>query len=172
MGIKVGDIIIFKRNGLVSFILGGILKLFERGWDGWGWHVAFISGIDDYTGVMICEALAGGVTENPLSNYKDYRVYRWFDESPDQFKVNRFVSKHKGEKYDILVYPLTALAYLIRHYWGRPVPRLLDNSWSCWELVYYFCNRMGKPLAESYDFPMISGLNKILAGKEIKHDSD
>jgi len=168
MNIKTGDIIVFKRKGFVSFVLGGILKQFERQWDGWGWHVAFASGFHDDNGWMICEALAGGVQENPLSNYQDYKVYHWFDEPLDQFKVNRFVAKHLGQKYDILVYPLTALAYLVRHYWGKPVPRLFDNSWSCWELVYYFADRMGKPFAESYDFPMVSDLMKALEGKHAR----
>ena len=160
-----GDVVLFRGKGFIFSVLSFILCLCDKEWrarDFKPWHVGFISRYWDGH-PLICEAVAGGVTENVLTG--DYKVYRWFDEKVDP---TEFVNKHRGEKYDILVYPLTAIAYLIRHYLHRPVPRLFDNSWSCWELVYYFCARMGKSLAESYDFPMISDLVKALEKQENK----
>jgi hypothetical protein len=156
----IGDFVLFKGNGFLFNILSFVLSVFNKEWRDrqWKpWHVGFIvqEGI-------VCEALAGGVTLNPLSKYSNYKIVKWFDSELDQVKVDAFVKKHKGEKYDILVYPLTAIAYLVRHYWGRPIPRLFDNSWSCWELLYYFADKMGKPIAEDYDFPLISDLCEAL----------
>jgi len=163
--VTIGDIIVFRGEGFLFKVLSGILCLFDSEWrwrDFKGWHVGFISRFWD-NHPIICEAVVGGVKENFLETDRDFKVYQWFDEPVDP---HGFVNEHLGEKYDILVYPLTAIAYLIRHYLHRPVPRLFDNAWSCWELVYYFCNRMGKPLAESYDFPMISNMVKVLDDKE------
>ena len=160
---ELGALVLVKGEGLTFRIISGLLSLLNPSWRKrkWKpWHTFFICGHDDSRGWLICEALGEGVCVHPLANYtsKEYRMYRWFDSPRDQNKITDFVASHLGQKYDILVYPLTALAYLARHYWGRPVPRLFDNSWSCWELVYYFADRMGQSFAESYDFPMINEL--------------
>ena len=171
MELQLGDIVVFKRKGPVSFILGGILKLFERDWDAWGWHVAFVSGQDD-NGWNICEALAGGVAENPLSLYQDYKVYRWFDEALDQLKVNKFVTSYLGKPYDIAIYFWTTLAVIIRHYWNKPISKLLDERYSCWELTQEFTMDIGKPILSRYDVVIITDIMKSLEGKEIYYDAD
>jgi len=163
MMIQTGDILIFKGKGLVYEVLSRLIKLFDPTWDRWGWHTGFV--VDDK--VTTCEALAKGVCLNtyPISYFTpdNVRVYRVFDNPPSKQKIDAFLTKHLGEKYDILVYPLTALAYIVRHYWHRKIPRLFDNSWSCWELTYYFADDMGHPIAEDYDFPMINEMSKALA---------
>ena len=167
MDIKLGDIVVFKRKGPVSFVLGGILKLFVPSWDGKDWHTAPVSKHDNERGWMICEALAGGVQENPLSLYHDYTVYRWFDEVLDQSKVNKFVADHLGKAYDVAIYFFTALAIIIRHFWNRPIPKLLDRRFSCWELTQEFTTALGKPIVSPYDVVIITDLMKALKGKEI-----
>ena len=164
---QLGDIVVFKRKGPVSFILGGILKLFEPSWDAWGWHVGFVSGHDDDKGWMVCEALAGGVAENPLSLYHDYKTYRWFETPPEQFRVNQFLFHYQGKPYDIAIYFWTTLAVIFRHYFNRPIPKLLDERFSCWELVQEFTMDMNKPILSRYDVIIITDLMKALKGKEI-----
>lgn len=182
MEIKLGDIIVFKGKGLVYTILGTILKLFERDWDKWGWHIGFLSREDPFYGWMVCEATADGVQENPL-NDRECRNYHWLD-TPDQSKINRFVNKHLGEKYDVAVYFFTMIQYLLLrviegfqnrfipwHKFTISFPRILDDRWTCWEVLFWFCRSMGKPIQESLGhtatrYPMITDLTKAL---ELNH---
>ena len=163
--IRPGDIIMFKGNDIGYRLLSPILKLFNPKWDRWGWHLALTCYKLDDTW-RICEAIGDGVTVSKLNMDSDFRVYRWFDVAPEPTKIIEFVNKHYGDKYDIAVYFFTALAYLLRHYWGHRIPFLFDNRWSCWELTFYFCAMMGKPLAESYDFPMITDFIKVMDEKK------
>ena len=145
----------FKGAGPVFQILSRVLKVFEPRWDRFGWHVAFV-----VTPTTLCESIGQGVVVSVLSKYtpEETRCYRWFDEQPKNGDIVRFVGSHLGEPYDIAIYFWTSIAYLVRHWWGRRVPLLFNNSWSCWELLFYFADRMGKPISESYDFPLITTL--------------
>jgi hypothetical protein len=164
MNIQLGSIIVYKGNGLVFQLLSRLLKFFERDWDKWGWHMSVVVG-QEYNDWIVIEAVSGGVRKTRLTKSQGYtrgvRVYNWLDEF-DAAKAGTFAAKHTGQKYDIAVYFWTTLGYLARKAWGRPIPRLFDDRWSCWELVYYFCDRMGKPLAESYDFPLITDFLKAV----------
>jgi len=163
---KVGDIVEFKGKGSVHGILSRLIWLFERWWDRWGWHVAFICGYDNDRGPLICESVAGGVRVIPLrevaGGYGEYRIHSWFEESPEQSKVDAYVESVLGAKYDVTIYLWTALQYLVRHLINRRIPRLLDNRYTCWENVFFFCREMGKPIQAIYDCPMITDLLKGL----------
>ncbi|MFA5937268.1 MAG: YiiX/YebB-like N1pC/P60 family cysteine hydrolase [Candidatus Paceibacterota bacterium] len=166
MDLQPGDILVFKRSGPVSFILGGILKLFEKDYDFWGWHVGFIAHYAK--GWMICEALGNGVSLTPLSHYKpeNIRVYRWLD-NPSQEKINRFVADYLGKPYDVAVYFWTALQYLLRHFWNRPIPKLLDGSFTCWELVFEFAEEMQKRIGSKYDCPLITDMLRTIKHTQV-----
>ena len=161
---KRGDIVLFKGSGLVYEILSRALKFFEWNWDRWGWHLGFVSGDSPFTDVVsICESTGKGVTESYLDlTRKDIRVYRWFDEEPRRYKVRNFVSAHLGCDYDVAQYFWTGLQYLIRHFWNRRIPRLLDSRYTCWELVFEFAEDMGKPIGSRYDCPMLVDLLKVV----------
>ena len=152
-----GDVILFKGEGPLFEILSRLLKLFEPGWNRYGWHMAFVAW-DSEDGLVICEALANGVCLNPLNKQREYRVYRWLDTEPPRYMIMDFVKHHLNEKYDVLLYPWTAAFYLFRHFWNKPIPRLLDNAWTCWELVCEFANEMGKPIISVYDCPVITDI--------------
>ncbi len=156
--IRPGDISVFKRSGPISFILGGILKLFEPKWDFWGWHTGFVSRLDVNFGWMICESLAQGVVESPLQG--DYRIYRWFDEQPTQPKIDKFVQEQLGKPYDVAIYFWTALQYLVRHFYNKRIPRLLDDRFTCWENVFEFTEEMGKRIGSKYDCPILPDMLK------------
>lgn len=154
-----GDFLVFQGSGFPFRILGGILKLFERKWDFWGWHVAFVA-----TPSTLCESIGQGVVVSALSKYtpEQTRCYRWFNEQPDQARINHFVGAHLGDDYDVLVYFNTICQYIIRHFWNRAIPRLLDNRYSCWELVFQFADDMGKEISSDYDCPMLTDLLKTM----------
>ncbi len=143
-------------------ILSVLLSFFNSEWrnqDWKPWHTAFVFAKDSY-GWVICEALAEGVTTNYLDESKEYRVYRWFDNPP--FRLREFICDHLYAEYDVLLYFWTAVQYLARHYWNRPIPRLLDNKFTCWELVAEMCESMGKPIISKYDCPIITDILKAL----------
>ncbi len=161
---KRGDIIEFKRQGFVSTILGGVLKLFERDWDGWGWHLAIAWLQVGDLGWHILEATEDGVETNFYFNswLKDeVRTYKWLDKVPSQKKMNKFLEGHLNKKYDVVIYFWTTLQYLIRHYFNHRIPRLLDDRFTCWELASEFCDEMGKPWESRYDCPMITDFLKV-----------
>ena len=150
--LRVGDILVFKGGGLVFEILGRILKLSERHWDRWGWHTGFV-----VYGNQVCESIAEGIVLSPLSKYKpeETRVYRWLDTPPTNKKINTYLKSHLGKRYDVAIYFWTALQYLIRHFWNRRIPRLLNDRFTCWENISEFCDDMGKPILSHFDCPML-----------------
>jgi hypothetical protein len=159
------DIVEFKREGLASTILGAVLKVFCPSWDGWGWHLA-IAWEKAYDGWIIFESTGSGVGLNlhyqkELS--KKTRCYGWLD-CLDEKKMNESYQNHIGKKYDVAVYFWTAAQYLFRHFWNRRIPRLLDDRFTCWELVSEFCEEMGKPIESKYDCPMLPDILQNIKG--------
>jgi hypothetical protein len=159
-----GYIVEFKRKGFVSWFLGGLLKLFNPSWDMYGWHLAILweKSLD---GWIILEAVGQGVKINYYSTKfldRNTRCWKWFDEPPTRAKMNKFFEAHIDKKYDVQVYFWTALAVIIRHYINRPVPKLLDDRFTCWELVQYFSESIGKPIQSKYDVVLITDIIKAL----------
>ena len=158
-----GYILEFKRQGIVSTILGGLLKLFERKWNGWGWHLAVIWE-RTYDGWYVLEARH----EVEINCYTDKwlrantRNYKWLDSPPENEKFNKFLEDHTGKSYDVAIYFWTALQYLIRHFFNHKIPRLLDDRFTCWELVFEFCEEMGKPIGSKYDCPIITDFLRVV----------
>jgi hypothetical protein len=152
-----GDLIEFKRKGFVARVLGGILKLFERKWDAWGWHVG-IAWQRSHGGWYILEAVARGVTINFYSFAflaENTRFHTWLEETPRDDAMKAFFQEYIGKRYDVAIYFWTALQYLIRHFFNRRIPRLLDDRFTCWELAAAFFDYMGKPVHSKYDCPML-----------------
>ena len=161
--IKVGDIIIFKGEGFAFQFLSRILKIFNPWWDRWGWHMAFVSKVNP---TIICESEIQGVHENPMPQ-KEYRVYRWLEQPVDQAKVDQFVAEYLGKPYDVVIYFWTTAQYLFRHFWNRSIPRLLDDRYTCWELIFTFADHLGRQISADYDCPMLTDFLKH-SPKEIK----
>jgi hypothetical protein len=155
MNIKVGDVVVFKGDGFLYQILSRILKLFEPEYDRFGWHMGFVCGNG-----CIAEALAKGVCVNPLSDYekREYRVYRWLDTEPDVNKVMEFVAHHKGDRYDSLCYVLTFIQRAVYKLTKKQLPRLSDDSYTCWEWCEFFCTVFGKPwtMTAPLMFPLLT----------------
>ena len=164
---KNGDIVEFKRKGFVSCVLGGLLKLFNPSWDAWGWHLGILwEGSLD--GWIILEATGTGVKINWYSArylMRNTRCWKWFDETPSRASMNKFFKSHIDKKYDIEVYFWTALAVIVRHYINRPVSKILDEKYSCWELVQEFTADMGKPIQSKYDVVLITDIINTLKAR-------
>lgn len=167
--IRRGFIIEFKRGKFwsISGILGNILKLFERDWDGWGWHLG-IAWEQAYDGWNIFEATDRGVQINYYSN--DYlaentRAYQWLDKVPTRKAMGEFLKTHIGKRYDVAFYFLTTAQYLIRHFVHISMPLVLDNRYACWEIADEFCDTFGKPWAPKYGFPLITDFLKAVTNR-------
>jgi len=164
--VKLGDIIEFKGSGPTYQVISRLLKLFERWWDRWGWRTAFVCGRSS-NGPLICHAVGGkGVVVEPLAyNGGTWRVHTWFDKPPTQEAVDKYVNSVLGLKYDVAIYFWTMLQYVVRHFFNRRIPRLLDYRYTCWENVFFMCRQLGKPLASIYDCPLITDMIKVV-GKQ------
>ena len=157
------NVVEFKRKGPTSFILGSLLKLFTPSWDKWGWHLA-IAWERVFDGWMILEALSGGVQVKFHSDKElmaTTRNYKWLTNT-DELTAHALLKEFQGKKYDVAVYFFTALAIIIRHYFNRPIPKLLDSSYTCWELVQEFCCEMGRPICSKYDVVIITDMIEAL----------
>lgn len=166
--IEVGNLVEFKRHGPVPFLLGGLLKMLDHKWNGWGWHLAIVwekSCLNK--GWYIMEALAGGVEINYYS-MNDIttrcRIHHWLDQEPTSEQMAKFLKEHLNMSYDVTIYFWTTLQYLVRHFFNRRIPRLLDARFTCWELVFEFCEELGKPIGSKYDCPMISDFIRVVGG--------
>ena len=172
MELERGDIIIFRGHGLVFSVLSKMLSIFDKKWRRLQykvWHVAFISGkvLNLYT---IGESVNKGVTEAWLNENADFKVYRWLDKEPPRYKIQKFLLDRAYSRYDLAIYLWTMLFYLVRHYFNRPIPKLLDNHYSCWELVGEFCAEMGKPIVSKYDTFFITDMLKVLSPYQVTRD--
>lgn len=162
---KAGDILVFKGSGLVFEILSRLVKCFEQKWDRWGWHMAIVFQKES-EGWYVLESQGNGVNINFYSEKflrENTCCYEWFDKSPSKVKMGQFLIDYNGKSYDVAVYFWTAFQYLIRHFWNRRIPRLLDDQFTCWELVFEFCEVMGKPIGSKYNCPIITDALKAFS---------
>lgn len=152
-----GDAIEFKRHGFTAGVLGWLLKRCAPSWDGWGWHLAIMWEKQEH-GWTIFQSTAKGVNKRYYrqSYLEDHcRFYRWLDAVPIQIKLEDFYRTHVGCKYDVGIYLWSSFQYLIRHFLNHRIPYLLDNRYTCWELVTEFFDFCGKRVINIYDCPMI-----------------
>lgn len=165
---KRGDILEFKRKGFVSKVLGDLLGFFERDWDKFGWHLA-IAWDKAYGGWYILEATALGQKINYYSDEhlaENSRSWNWLDKTPGTKQMGKFLESHIDKSYDVGIYFWTTFAIIFRHYFNHPIPKLLDNRFSCWELVQSFAEDMGKPIISKYDVVIISDMIRAFKGKK------
>jgi len=150
-----------KKGGIVANTLGFCLRAFEPWWDGWGWHLSILVSKGD-NGCFLLEATGNGVDINyyTFEQLKDTRVYDWLGREPTRKEWREFIKAHKGKKYDVGIYFWSGLQYLIRHFFNHKIPRLLDDRYTCWELVFEFARDMDKPFdsvyESKYDCPLIT----------------
>lgn len=154
-----------NRN-IVAPILGGILKLIESDWDGWGWHLGIAYQEQTRNGVhgwIILESIGKGVDTHWRSDtdLSRCRTWKWF-KHVNAVYAEAFKDEHLGDDYDVNVYFWTGIAIIFRHYWNRRIPRLLDDRYTCWELVQQFAEKMGKPICSPYDVIIICDMIKAL----------
>jgi len=168
MDIDVGDIILFRGSGPVFHVLSFILGIFEPEWrkrKGKPWHTGVVYR-PGYDGWWLIEAVKGGVqiikhSEKEMNNTWNYH---WLDKVPFPAELHEFRRVVVGFPYDGKGYVMTILAYLIAKYTGYHF-RIHDQRHYCWETTSLFARMMGKPLQETWDYPLIS---KILDKLESK----
>jgi hypothetical protein len=162
------DILEYKRGKgfCVSGVLGRLLQIVDRKYDGWGWHVS-IAWVRTTKGWFILEATSRGVQLNHYTfEYleRTTRAYRWFDEPPDRQEMTDFALAHLGKPYDVAVYFWTGIAILLRRA-GVRLPKLIDRRYTCWELVQEFSFEMDDPIIPREDVIIISDLIKSLEAR-------
>jgi hypothetical protein len=166
MNIRTGDILVFKRAGPLSFVLGGLLWLVEhliphaKPYDFWGWHTAIVVENMGHE-LLVLESIGSGVQYSLVSSSRlgrDIRVYRVLPHAPSVTEMNFAARTFIGKPYDVAVYFWTAAQYLIRHFWNRRIPKLLDGRYTCWELVTEILCCFGVDLVDKYDCPILSDI--------------
>ena len=157
---EIGDIVLFEGQGVVFRTLSALLSIFDSYWRKlrWKpWHLAVVceGGLNGY---WVLESTGKGVVFSFMDYkaLKECRIYRWLDDEPEPRKVNEFINNYIGCNYDVACYLFTMLQYLILHFFNHPIPRLLDNRFTCWELAFQFCREMGKPIQSLHKYPMIT----------------
>lgn len=159
-----GDILLFRRKGFVTGVLGWLLKRFERKWDGWGWHMA-IAWQKSRLGYWILEAAGKGVRVHLVRNEEfetEIRAYRWLDKPASGDDLEDFMAENLDKGYDVTVYFRTMIQYLVLHFFNHSIPRLLDNRYTCWELVFFFARKMGKPIQSIHKYPILTDFLKAV----------
>jgi hypothetical protein len=175
--VRPGDIILCDSAGPLAACLSFMISVFDSDWRNLQrkpWHVRFVSkGVG--LNATVCEALSPVVCERRLTSIPilKQRAYRWFDDGIQQEWLDRWVYAHCGLRYDVLIYFWTAIVYLARAVWNRYIPRLLDDRYTCWELVMEMCEDAGKPMHSKRDCPLITDLCQAIGllpkhGGEIK----
>ena len=162
-----GDILIFKRNerSRTSRILGWVVKHLEHDWDGWGWHMGYVRCVGEDGSIDTVESLRGqGVEDVRYPTFGDLgevRIYRWFDGLDDEL-LESFTNMHMGEDYDIACYFWTSLQRLLVPVTHHLIPRIINNRYTCWELVCDMARAMNKPLQPAEQYPLIADMERAL----------
>lgn len=173
--VRPGDILLcdngkFSMNPKNTNIIGPILSFFIGIFDSeWlkmkrkPWHCRLVISGYGRTAIVL-EALAGGVQQKTIDYIplEKQRAYRWFDSPINAAKLKAWVDEHEGKPYDVLIYFWTAVQYLFRALWNRRIPRLLDDKYTCWELVMEACEDFDKPMNSKRDCPLITDLCRAL----------
>ncbi|MFA5378368.1 MAG: hypothetical protein WC455_21620 [Dehalococcoidia bacterium] len=160
-----GCILVHKRGHIfsVSGILSRLLKLFDKNYDGYGWHMS-IAWKQEWNGWWILEATTDGVECNFYHTeylFEDTRVYKWFD-GLNARDMADFFHEYKSKIYDRLVYFWTGLAIILRRFWGIEMVHPDDDKFTCWELTAEFTEEMNKPILKDYEMVIISDMVKKL----------
>jgi hypothetical protein len=155
-----GDILVHKGEGIVFEILSRFLRLFESWWDRWGWHMSFVV-LRVMNQLTIAEAreLFTGCREITTQT-SNIRCYRYFDEVPDLEATSVYLTNSMGKRYDVAVYFFTMIQYLVLHFRNKSLPRILDDRYTCWELVFDYCTEMGKPITTIRKYPILTDFLK------------
>jgi len=154
---RIGDFVIFDGDGPAFTVLSWTLGRFDEDWrelERKPWHVGFLSKKDECGNWWVSEAKGGvGITETPLSEFKEpYLVFRWFDTPPDATTVKEFIDTYRGEKYDAFL----GYAFVILWYFWKRWPLIIDYKWMCWEWLWFFAARFGKPIDNVHKYPLIT----------------
>ncbi len=153
--IKPGSIILFKGKGFLYEILSRLIKMKHPEWDRWGWHMALVVDYHKSYGWMLAEAMADGVGYGWLKQKSSkWRVVNWCGDVP-AIEVRRFAADRMGCKYDVMAYIWTALQEIMPWF-----PRIVNNRYTCWELVYEFCREMGCAVQKPHKYPVITDIVK------------
>ena len=162
---KRGDIVIFKGHGITYEILSRLLKLFDKEWDRWGWHLAILYSIER-TRTVIIESTSGGVTFNILSGKEgvDWKSDQWLDKAPTGQQMHEWAVKYLGQPYDYIGYSTTILSYLSKVLFNRPF-RIINRDYYCWELGSMFAIDFGKPFVPLAEKPTIAEIMRALEGE-------
>lgn len=167
-----GDLVLFDGAGAAFRILSWLLARFDPSWRKLRkelqkkkreppWHTAFLSRkiigskiLDPPYGWLVSEAKGGvGITESPLSEFKEpYIVFRWFEVRPGEAEVNTFIDEYRGEKYDAFWGYLFVIVWYFWKWW----PLIIDHNWMCWEWLWFFADRFGKPIDNVHKYPLIT----------------
>jgi hypothetical protein len=168
--IRAGQIVLFKGKGLVFSILSLLIAIVDSNWRGrkWKpWHCGILWR-KDTGGWYVFEGYAPRSRLHFYANadLKDARFYNWVPFYP---KAEVFLETHIDKPYDVAIYFWTGVQYLIRHYLNHRIPRLLDDRYTCWELISEYASFMGKPVQSRFDCPMIPDILKAIEKKERNH---
>ncbi len=160
---RCGDFVLFRGSGLPFRPLSLLLSTLEPSWRklAWKpWHVAVIVDRDGDRCLIFEGRWPRSQTTEVELEQEDCRVYRWFPSSPDRWQLEGFLRGHLGRKYDIVVYGLTILSYVVRRL-GFDFPRVIDKSLTCWEAGWDFASYCGRPLGDDYEYPFILDLLRV-----------
>jgi len=171
-GLEPGDILLFKRNNGdgIAGILSWLLRQLDKCWDGWGWHMGYVYDVFTDGSIIVAEAKIGNgvqlVKHQGINSLGEVRIYRWVD-GFDLSVLKNFTLEHLGCAYDLACYFWTGMQLLIRRFSGRYIPRIINNRYTCWELVCDMTQAMGKPLQPTLRYPLITDMIKVLNGVRI-----
>ena len=162
-----GDILIFKRNARsrTAKVLGWVIHRMEHDWDGWGWHTGYISHVLPDGSIETVESLRGRGVESvwypSFGDLGEVRIYRWLDELDTEL-LETFTAMHLGMSYDIACYFWTSLQKILAQFTHHLIPRIINNRYTCWELVCDMARAMDKPLEPIERYPLIADMERAL----------
>jgi hypothetical protein len=171
--LKVGDIVLFRGKGFVFSVFNALLCLLDSFWRSQPkpryWHMG-IAWQKGGGGWIILEGYSPSVrvhfyTHKELQNTL---WFSWLDKTPTDSFQKKFYKKYIGKKYDVAIYFWTMFQYLIRHYFNRRIPRLLDDRFTCWELGDAFADELDKPWQDEYDCVLLQDFLKACIREKIE----
>jgi hypothetical protein len=152
-----GDVLVFQLSGWFPSLLAWLIwKIKAPGWDRDDWHLAPVV-IATPLDLVYIDAQMPSVKLNTLSRAASgVRAYRIMEEEPTQAQCQDIIADLVGKPYDILIYGLTAIRQL-----GLKIPRIINQSYDCWEVTWEAADQWGHPISDSWEYPFITDFLRL-----------
>ena len=123
------------------------------------WHWGMLIS-EDAKGWVITESIGKGVALTRFT-YPHAYIYRIKGIGDvDWWRLISIVADYEDSPYDFRINVVTAIWFLLRHYFGKVIPVIRDRNFNCQEWVICLCAELGFEVLPPSEYPYSVNLER------------